>query len=496
MNPRLRLSRFFVWNFILLEILIVGGGGTVAYRLGRTNLIAVAEQNGIAVANHLAWVVDQFYMRPWELTFETFPYDNPIAYQELAGIVHTFISGFRVERVNIFNRRYRVIFSTDSTLLGHEEADNSKLLSALAGHATSALKTREMTSTEPDAKRTKDYLQIYTPVEVRGQTDSTARTAFEIYLDVTATYAQVRVLRRVIIACMTGVGLALLIVVLIISRRAERLVTAENRQRVALAEQIRQQNEQLETIVAQRTQQLRAAQAELVQMEKMAATGQLAAGVAHEINNPVSIIQNRIEVLLEDLRAVRPIPDLEAHLSLLHRHTERIAGIVGRLLSFARKSSTGKGPLKLDSVLSGVLVLVQKEIEKRGIALKTDIPATLPAVKGNATELEQVFINLLVNSMDATPAGGEIRFGATHTDGAVRIEVADTGSGIAPENMKAIFDPFFTTKDPGVGTGLGLAISYRIVEDHGGRIEVASAVGRGTTFTITLPALPEGAVAA
>ncbi len=493
MNPRIRLSRFFVWNFILLEILIVGGGGTIAYKLGRNNLIGVAEQNGVAVANHLAWVVDQFYMRPWELTFETFPYDNPIAYQELAGIVRTFISGFMVERVNIFNNRYRVIFSTDSTLIGREEPDNSKLLSALAGHATSSLETKGMAADVAGETRTKDYLEVYTPVAVRAGADSTGRTAFEIYVDVTATYAKVRVLRRVIIACMTGVGLGLLIVVLLIARRAERLVAAENRERMALAEQIRQQNEQLESIVAQRTQQLRAAQAELVQMEKMAATGQLAAGVAHEINNPVSIIQNRIELLLDDLRAERPIPDLEAHLALLHKHTERIAGIVGRLLSFARKSTTGKGPLQLDGVLAGVLELVRKEIEKRGIALVTEIPASLAPVKGNATELEQVFINLLVNSMDATPAGGTIRLGATQVEGAVRIAVQDTGSGIPPENLKAIFDPFFTTKEVGVGTGLGLAISYRIIEDHGGRIEVASVVGHGTTFTITLPALPEGA---
>jgi signal transduction histidine kinase len=258
-----------------------------------------------------------------------------------------------------------------------------------------------------------------------------------------------------------------------------------------LSEQVQRQNERLEEIVEQRTHQLRDAQAELVQMEKMAATGRLAAGVAHEINNPVSIIQNRLELLLEDVRAKREVPDMDAHLSLMHKHTDRISRIVSRLLSFARKSTTDKSAVHLDTVLSGVLMLVKREIEKRSITLKTDIPENLGPVKGNNTELEQVFVNLLVNAMDATDRSGEISLRASQMNGLVTVEVSDTGLGIPPENLNRIFDPFFTTKDVGVGTGLGLAITYRIVEDHGGRIDVSSAVGRGTTFILTFPAIPQ-----
>ena len=306
------------------------------------------------------------------------------------------------------------------------------------------------------------------------------------------TYVKVKALQNVILASSLFTGIALVIVVLLISRKAERLVIGEYKQRMALAEQVQQQNEQLESMVQQRTRQLREAQAELVQMEKMAATGRLAAGVAHEINNPVSIIQNRLELLLEDVRKQRELPDLDAHLSLLHKHTERISRIVSRLLSFARKSSTGKSSLFVDHVLSGVLQLIHQEIEKKGIALTTEIPASLGPIKGNSTELEQVFINLLVNAMDATPRGGEIALRAHQSDGHVVVKVSDTGSGISAENISRIFDPFFTTKEVGVGTGLGLAISYRIIEDHGGRIDVESNPNAGTQFTLSFPVISNG----
>lgn len=495
MTPKLKLSRFVVLNFILLEILIVGVGGITAYRLGRNHLIGVAEQNSIAVANHLARVVDEFYLRSWDLTFETFPYENPLAHNELRGIILNFLKGFKVERVNVFNNDYRVIFSTDSTLIGKEGADNTKLLSALAGHAVSSLERKEDPGDFPGQIRHRDYLETYIPVSVRSKEGGYVRMAFEVYLDVSDTYVKVQALRNVILASSVFTGLALIIVVLLISRKAERMVAAENRQRLLLSEQVQRQNEHLEEIVEQRTHQLKEAQAELVQMEKMAATGRLAAGVAHEINNPVSIIQNRLEVLLEDIRARRDVPEMDAHLSMMHKHAERISKIVSRLLSFARKSTTVKSTLHLDTVLAGVLLLVKKEIEKRGVSLTTEIPENLGPVTGNSTELEQVFINLLVNAMDATRPKGEISLRARQLDGYVSVEVSDTGHGITPENMNRIFDPFFTTKDVGVGTGLGLAITYRIVEDHGGKIEVTSPAGSGTTFTLTFPVIAKATAA-
>lgn len=483
----IRISRFLILNFILLDVLIVTSGGVIAYRLGKHNLISVAEQNSVAIAHHLAWVLDEFYMRPWDLTFETFPYDDPNAYRELRGVTLRFLSGFKVERVNIFDNHYRVLFSTDSTLIGEEESTNSKLLSALAGKPVSSIEEKDEPADVPGEVKTKDYLEVYVPVETRSTEHKQVRLAFEVYLDISATQGKVVQLRNVIILSTGAIGLALLIVVILIARRAERLATDENRERMALAEQVRRQNEQLEEIVEERTRQLTEAQKGLVQMEKMAATGQLAAGVAHEINNPVSIIQNRLELLLEDLRDGREIPDMDQHLNLVHKHTQRISQIVSRLLSFSRKSTSERTPLQMKQIISDVLELVRKEVEKKGIKLITDVPEHLPQVMGNRTEIEQILINLILNARDATPQGGEIIIRGSVVSGMLHLQVADTGEGIAQEHLTRIFDPFFTTKGVGVGTGLGLAITYRLVADHGGDIVVASSPEHGTTFRISIP---------
>lgn len=484
-----QLSRYFGLNFILLEILIVSAGGFIAYGLGRNNLIGVAEKNSAAVANHLAWVVDQFYMKPWELTFETFPYDNPIARTELSGIIQTFVSGFSVERVSILDRNSRVLYSTDSTRQGNTVTGNSMLQSALAGETTSKLVEEQTPEHMATASGATDHLLAYVPVDARISDSTKIRVAFEILLNVSDTYKKVTQLRFIILLTTMAMGFALFLVVYFIATRADRTIAAENRERMTLAEQIRRQNEELETIVAQRTQQLRDAQASLVQVEKMAATGQLAAGVAHEINNPVGIIQNRLELLLEDLKADRAIPELESHLSMMHRHTDRISKIVSRLLSFARKTVTGKSEIKLQSLINGVVLLVGNQIEKRGITFTAHVEENLPSINGNNTELEQVFINLLVNAMDATERGGRVELRALRAGDVVHVQVADSGSGISPDHVGKIFDPFFTTKEVGAGTGLGLAISYRIVEDHGGTIIVASEPNQGTTFTVQFPIL-------
>ena len=491
-SVRPKLTRYFAINFILVDILIVGAGGVVAYKLGRANLIAVAESHAKAAVNHLAIPIDQFYLQPWGLMYETYPFDDELAHRELTGVVKTFVSGFNVERVSIYDKNYRILFSTDSLREGQTEPTNSMLLSALAGNPVSRL-VKEVTPEHIKTAAGKaDHMQAFVPVSTRTK-DGESFLAFEIVMDVSSTFRKVEQLRNVIILSTFVTGLALFFVVWLIATRADRAIKFENQERIALSAQIKRQNEDLELIVSQRTQQLRDTQAGLVQMEKMAATGQLAAGIAHEINNPVGIIKNRLELLLDDVKLERPIPDLESHFSMMHRQIERIGNIAGKLLSFARKSTTERVPVNIDQAINGLLLLVGKELEKRGIRLELDIPENLPQIQGNSTELEQVFLNLLINAMDATDRGGAISIIARQSDNRIQIRISDTGTGIAPENLSRLYDPFFTTKDVGVGTGLGLSITYRIVEDHGGTIMVASAPGHGTTFTLHFPILGQAA---
>src|SRR5262245_13388942 len=224
------------------------------------------------------------------------------------------------------------------------------------------------------------------------------------------------------------------------------------------------------------------------QAEKLAAVGTLAAGLAHELNNPIGVISSRVELMLLDAET-RSLPeDVREDLNVVHRHAQRVARIAQSLLSFARQSPGQRGPVDLNRVIEDTLVLVEKPVTRDGIRLKRRLSPDLPTVWGDANALQQVLMNLLTNARDAVAhaAEGEIEI-ATAADaaGGVRITVRDTGIGITPEALARIFDPFFTTKSS--GTGLGLSISYGIIRDHHGTIDVQSHPGQGATFVVTLP---------
>ncbi len=229
------------------------------------------------------------------------------------------------------------------------------------------------------------------------------------------------------------------------------------------------------------------------QAEKLAALGTLAAGLAHELNNPIGIISSRIELMLIEAES-RGLPqEVRDDLAVLHRHAQRVAGIAQGLLSFARQGPGGQGPVDLNHLVEETLFLVEKQIVKDGVTLTRRLASGLPPVRGDANALQQVVMNLLTNARDALDGSGEIiveTAALPERPGAVRLVVRDTGPGIPAEVLPRIFDPFFTTKP--AGTGLGLSISYGIVREHQGTVDVESRPGAGTTFTLTFPVLVRG----
>jgi signal transduction histidine kinase len=224
--------------------------------------------------------------------------------------------------------------------------------------------------------------------------------------------------------------------------------------------------------------------------EKLAALGTLAAGLAHELNNPIGIMSSRIEVMLMEGEGLpsRVRDDLE----VLHRQTQRVARITQGLLTFARSSSGARAPVDLNHIVRETLLLAESQIAKGGVKVTTDLAPDVPAVLGDADTLQQVMLNLVTNARDAVASGGEIRIETRRRDADRMIElvVADTGRGIAPQDLTRIFDPFFTTKP--TGTGLGLSLTHGIVREHGGTIDVESAPGRGTRFILAFPAIVPG----
>ncbi len=219
--------------------------------------------------------------------------------------------------------------------------------------------------------------------------------------------------------------------------------------------------------------------------EKLVALGTLAAGLAHELNNPVGIISSRIELML--LEGGGLPDDVRGDLEVLHRHAQRVARLAQRLLSFSRQSSGERALLSVNAIVDDTLLLVAKQLTKGGVDLHVELEPDLPAVEGDANALQQVLVNLVTNARDAMAGRGEIhiRTRAIGRRKQVELCVSDTGPGILPEQAARIFDAFYTTKPS--GTGLGLSISEGIVREHGGTISVQSAPGHGAAFVITLP---------
>jgi PAS domain S-box-containing protein len=225
----------------------------------------------------------------------------------------------------------------------------------------------------------------------------------------------------------------------------------------------------------------------LYQNEKLAALGTMAAGIAHEMNNPLGIITTRIEVMLLDAEQQQLPPGVLEDLQVLHRASQRVARIAASLRSFARHTPGDRVPLDLNAVVDECLQLMQKPLAADNVQIVASLDRTLPPILGDATTLHQVLMNLLTNAREAMPTGGQVRLetGPAERPSWVRLLVADTGPGIPAEEITKIFDPFFTTKR--TGTGLGLSVSYGIIQEHGGTVDVQSRPGEGTTFIINLP---------
>jgi signal transduction histidine kinase len=222
----------------------------------------------------------------------------------------------------------------------------------------------------------------------------------------------------------------------------------------------------------------------IIQSEKLTSLGQLAAGIAHEINNPLTNASLGIQTLMSRIGSCGTGGELAERLVAVERNIDKASTIARELLLFSRQKEGEFVPLNVNTIIRGALTLLEYKLKSVSVH---EAFGDVPDVMGDPGRLEQVFINILANSVEAMPKGGRITI-ATGFDGRiVQVRVGDTGSGISDEHLLRVFDPFFTTKEVGAGTGLGLSICYGIVKQHNGTIELASGVGRGTTVTIGLP---------
>jgi two-component system NtrC family sensor kinase len=238
-------------------------------------------------------------------------------------------------------------------------------------------------------------------------------------------------------------------------------------------------------LLEQEVTERRHLEAILAQSEKLAAVGQLAAGVAHEINNPLTAIIANAQILHRELP---PDHDLQESVDLIARAGARAAQVVRNLLDFARKEDYSLGLTNLNETLERSLELVQHELLSRSVRLDFEPDPELPPILASQDHMQSVWLNLMLNAIDAMDKiPGEIRITTRRVGDEIHVSISDNGKGIPPERLSRVFEPFYTTKAPGRGTGLGLSVSHRIVKQHGGHIRVESQMGVGSTFTVILP---------
>jgi signal transduction histidine kinase len=247
-------------------------------------------------------------------------------------------------------------------------------------------------------------------------------------------------------------------------------------------------NQNLEHLVAERTQALALSEKQVARAEKLASVGQLSAGIAHEINNPLGIILGYTQLLL---RNEAPETERHADLKVIEKHVRNCKNIVESLLNFARMSKPEKEIVHICEVIDDVLNFIRHQSESDHITLKREYEPDIPPVLLDEKKIKQVVVNLVMNAKHAVGTQGTITLSAKHdaVSGQIVIKVKDTGCGIEEKNLSRIFDPFFTTKPTGQGTGLGLSVSYGIVRNHGGDIFAESEPGRGAVFTVVLPVI-------
>ncbi|UCE24835.1 MAG: GHKL domain-containing protein, partial [Candidatus Zixiibacteriota bacterium] len=276
-------------------------------------------------------------------------------------------------------------------------------------------------------------------------------------------------------------------------------------ERRRLEDELRRINDELEKKVEERTRELQEKQIQLAQTEKMAALGNLVAGVAHEINTPLGALNSNNDVfvrligklrnILDELHAcgeLKDHPELRAVFENVEKlneinqtAAERIVNIVNSLRRFARLDRAEKDTVDIHDGLETTLTLVRHELKNRVDVVKDF--GDIPQISCFPNQLNQVFMNLLVNASQAIEGTGKITIKTRARDGRVVVEISDTGKGISRQDLARVFDPGFTTKGSGIGTGLGLSIVHQIIHDHGGRVEVDSEPGEGTTFRLLLP---------
>ncbi|MFP4037959.1 MAG: sensor histidine kinase [Desulfobacteraceae bacterium] len=461
-GKQFRLVKFFAWaSFIVLLIFSFPFSLAISQK-AKEILLRSYENYAVLVGQNLNHQVFQNFAIPVIRRYGRIKLREEEQQALMDKIVRNTIHGFKVDLVNIYDIDKGVIaYSTDPQLIGRKAAKTPGYEKAVRGERSSALVSEgDMWGLDlglmGGEKKFRTYLPFRGPDPYTGHVNYVAGV-FEVIQDMSEPYESIVRFQYLVFGLSILIMGAIFVALLLIVRKAE-------------------------TVIEERAKEQRELESQLHQAERLAALGEMVAGVSHEIKNPLGIIQSTAELLAGSPEAEESQKRLSR---VIQEESARLNGIVTEFLDFARPQTPSLRETELADVLLRNISFLRPEFEKKGIRVEHNLDGRPLSLQADPDLLYRVFLNILINAVQAMEEGGDIRLTAYETPDVCTVQIKDTGPGISEDNLPKLFNPFFTTKEK--GTGLGLSIVKKIVEAHSGSIEVSSAPGEGTKVTIRLP---------
>lgn len=457
-----KLVKYFTFTSLIVILFSSLALSMVIAHRAETVLLKKSEDYALLMAENLNHQVFLQFIVPAALQFgQVIQLRNKVLFDRLDQVVRNTLHSFSVETVNIFDREHNVIFySFDKELLGKKGLGGIDYQQALLGKSRSRLIRRgafwDITFGAP---RESD-LRTYVPLRAEkplSNIEGPILGVFEIVQDLSEDYRTISDFKHRIIVTSVAIMGALFLILRHVVKRGEEIIKNRAQERLLLKEK-------------------------LSDAQRLASLGEMVAGISHEIRNPLGIISSTAELLKQNLARSDPEDQLA---DVIVQEANRLNSIVTDFLNFARPQAPHLIPCKVDEVIDNNLTFLAPEINKKGYQIHRRFATDIPEIEADPGLLYQAFLNILINAMQSMPEGGVIYIELSARKHILTISFADEGGGIPDETLNKIWEPFFTTKDK--GSGLGLPIVKKIIEGHGGIIEIQNGREKGAKVTITLP---------
>jgi len=472
--------------------------GEVFSRIEKNDLIERSEKYAGYIVKHINLKMYEEFFDPEISKYGYIDLENnQDQFNNLDKVIKSNIYGFNLKKVYLFDMKGQIIYSNILEHIGYvlEWGENIQLDSAIKGVSASTLQEPGMKDSK-GVRVEESLLESYYPVYEYSEGSINREKqvgVMEIYQNMKDLDIQIAMAhRKAVIITGSSMGLLFLILLMII-KKASSVIRLKTDQLVEARDHLEEKVGERTQEIKQTYERLQETQRRLNRSEKLAGIGTLAAGVAHEINNPLASVASCAEGLINRMDNVdfKTKDDKEVfpdYLKTICDETYRCKSIISKLLDFSRRQVPVFGKVDINGLVSDVVKMImrQKELEKLSIELNLNSEPIV--IYGDSNQLKQVTINIIMNAIDAIENGGKIKISTSKSNDCAQIMFEDTGCGITSEDLDKVFEPFFSNKSPGKGTGLGLSICYGIIEEHNGKILVSSnGPGKGAIFTVTLP---------